>query len=76
MIPVHSEQQPNEMDPETNAREKAKIAKKIAIEGDKDMASNAAIWAGHGTPLPLTPGDVETMAARKGGFDSSLIPGG
>ena len=36
------------------------------------MESNAAIWAGHGTPLAVTPGDVETMAAPKAGFDPSL----
>jgi len=51
-------------------------ARKISVEGAKDMESNAAIWAGHGTPLAVTPGDVETMAAPKAGFDPSLNPGG
>lgn len=36
------------------------------------MKSNAAIWAGPGAPPPLTAGDIETIAARKAGFDASL----
>ena len=36
------------------------------------MESKGATWAGHGTPPPVTPGDVETMAAPKAGFDPSL----
>lgn len=39
------------------------------------MNSVAATWAGSGAPPPLTAGDVETMAARRAGFDASLQPG-
>ena len=39
------------------------------------MGSNAATWAGHGTPPPLTAGDTATMAAPRPGFDPSLNPG-
>ena len=39
------------------------------------MKSNAAIWAGHGAPPPLTHGDIATMAAPRAGFDPSLQPG-
>jgi len=38
------------------------------------MKSNAATWAGHGTPPPLTAGDTATMAAPRPGFDPSLNP--
>jgi len=40
------------------------------------MRSNAAIWAGHGAPPPLTAGDIATMAAPRPGFDPSLNPNG
>jgi len=40
------------------------------------MKSNAAIWAGHGAPPPLTAGDIAAMAAPRPGFDPSLNPGG
>ena len=39
------------------------------------MGSNAATWAGHGAPPPLTAGDAETMASPRPGFDPSLNPG-
>lgn len=39
------------------------------------MGSNAATWAGNGTPPDLSRGDVETMAAPRPGFDPSLNPG-
>jgi len=39
------------------------------------MKSNAAIWAGHGAPPPLSAGDTATMAAPRPGFDPSLNPG-
>lgn len=39
------------------------------------MTSKAATYAGPNPP-PLTPGDVETMAAPRPGFDPSLNPGG
>ena len=39
------------------------------------MKSTAAIWAGHGTPPPLSVGDVAVMAAPRPGFDPSLNPG-
>ena len=41
-----------------------------------DMGSNAAIWAGHGAPPPLTAGDIQTMAAPRPGFDPTLNPNG
>jgi len=40
------------------------------------MGSIAATWAGHGTPPPLSAGDVATMAAPRPGFDPSLNPNG
>jgi hypothetical protein len=40
------------------------------------MESKAGYWAGPGAPPPLTAGDIETCAAPKAGFDSSLQPGG
>lgn len=40
------------------------------------MQSTAATWAGHGTPPPISPGDTETMAAKRPGFDPTLNPGG
>jgi len=39
------------------------------------MGSTAATWAGSGAPPEVTSGDVETMAARRAGFDPSLNPG-
>ena len=45
-------------------------------EHAKDLKSNAAIWAGHGAPPPLTAGDIATMAAPRPGFDPSLNPNG
>ena len=53
-----------------------KKAKDIAKNNATEMGSKAAYWAGNGTPLPVTPGDVETMAAPRPGFDPSLNPGG
>ena len=44
-------------------------------EHAKDLKSNAAIWAGHGAPPPLTAGDTAVMAAPRPGFDPSLNPG-
>jgi len=42
---------------------------------EADMGSNAALWAGHGAPPPITAGDTAVMAAPRPGFDPSLNPG-
>lgn len=66
----------SEKDAKTDADEKAAKAVDIAEKNEKDMRSNAAIWAGHGAPPQITAGDTATMSAPRPGFDPSLNPGG
>lgn len=63
------------MNPEADARDKEEKLKAVKKTNAEEMKSNAAIWAGHGAPPPLTAGDTETMAAPRPGFDPSLNPG-
>ena len=59
---------------ESDAKEKTAKHAAIVKENAADLRSNAAIWAGHGAPPPLTAGDIATMAAPRPGFDPSLNP--
>merc|ERR1712176_1397553 len=44
-----------------DADEKAAKHAKIAADNEKDMGSNAAIWAGSGAAPPITAGDTAAM---------------
>jgi hypothetical protein len=75
-IPISKQPHTSEDDAETAAHKLEVAAKKVAADNAKDMESKGATWAGHGTPPPLSRGDVEVMAAPRPGFDPSLNPGG
>merc|ERR1712166_870644 len=61
-----------EKDASNDASSKKANLEKLQKDNAVEMKSNAAIWAGSGAPPPLTAGDVETMSARKAGFDATL----
>ena len=74
--PVAEATQPANKDASHAADELEAKAAHIAKRNEVDMRSVAATWAGHGTPPPLTAGDIATMTAPRPGFDPSLNPNG
>ena len=65
------------LDPSAEQDAKDKKQRLIDLYGEhaRDMDSEGAIWAGDGTPPPLTHGDTTTMAAPRPGFSPIHNPG-